>query len=349
MTNVNIDQIGAEAARLWAESENSRKLAQPFIKQVWDAYTAAEEAGTPIIINGAPSKTAWAKQSKISIRYCQMIAKDGSRKRDANRVRAMALLKELITVVATGSPKECIDKASAICGQIKWFPKAWTDEMEEPQKPLKKKKEEKKPLKHAKNPKTYTAWCGTEIKHNHKLVAHQTRYATCPYCIAAIKADIPVTHPEMWRRYVEKELKEAREYLTRHESVVKNCPPEDRDKKQSGYQHNVEAVAEYRKEIAKWEQELAAIKEITTPEQAVKAALAAKAQREAERKAEATEAVERATTEAQAERDAEKKNPAVEAIEKTLDATNAEQIAVPEGLRIRFVMLGSYCQVAKVW
>lgn len=96
MATTNLDQIGAEAARLWAESENSRKLAQPLIKQVWDAYTAAEEAGTAITINGASSKTEWAKQAKIGMRYCQYVSRDGDRKRsekekDANRVRLEGL------------------------------------------------------------------------------------------------------------------------------------------------------------------------------------------------------------------------------------------------------------------
>lgn len=47
------------------------------------------------------------------------------------KVKSLDLLKELITVVSNGSPKECIDKANAICGQINWFPKAWTEEMED--------------------------------------------------------------------------------------------------------------------------------------------------------------------------------------------------------------------------
>lgn len=96
MTNLNLDQIGAEAARLWADGENSKKLAQPLIKQVWDAFTAAEESGTPIVINGAANKTAWAKQAEIGMRYCQYVARDGNRERseknkDANRVRLESL------------------------------------------------------------------------------------------------------------------------------------------------------------------------------------------------------------------------------------------------------------------
>ena len=271
----NLDQIGAEAIRLMTGADRDVKKAQANIKQVWEAYTAAEEAGTTVVINGAKNKSEWAKLINRSTRYCQMIAKDGSRerseKKDANRVRPMALLKELITVISTGSPNECIDKAKAVCGQIKWFPKAWTEEVEEPRDLPRRKK---KPITHAKNPKTHMAWCGTSIKHNHKLVAHQTRYATCPFCIAAMKAGIPVSNPEMERRYLEKELKEERKQLSDYESS-------ERQGKQPEWM--TEMILELRESIVKHEQRLAVVMEIKTPEEAVEDAQKAAAQREAER------------------------------------------------------------------
>jgi hypothetical protein len=47
------------------------------------------------------------------------------------KVKSLDLLKELITVVSTESPITVIEKASAICDQIKWLPKAWKEEEEQ--------------------------------------------------------------------------------------------------------------------------------------------------------------------------------------------------------------------------
>lgn len=279
----NLDQIGAEAIRLMTGADRDVKKAQAHIKQVWEAYTAAEEVGKTVVINGAKNKTEWAKLINRSTRYCQMIAKDGSRERskkeDANRVRPMALLKELITVVSTGSPNECIDKANAICGQINWFPKAWTEKVEDSQDIPRRKKEEKKPIKHAKDPKGhYSAWCGTSLTNNN--TAHQQRHATCPYCIAAMAADIRVVSPEPERRRLERELLEVRARLKMYERMHMHAL-------RDGNKGHEDYLLTLREEVAELERKIAALKEIKTPEQAVAVAKKATAEREVQRKAEA--------------------------------------------------------------
>lgn len=181
-------------------------------------------------------------------------------------------------------------------GDRGWWAQEKFDEPTPKPKKQAKKKEAKKPLKHAKHPMGFgIAWCSTSLGNNNK--AHQTRHATCPYCIAAMAADLRVVNPEMKRRSIEKDLKEAREALNRHEMLVQRCLPEYRS---AHYQDSVRAIPEYREEVAKLEQELSVIKEIKTPEQAVEAAKKAAAEQEAEKaRADATAFVRVKLTEAQ--------------------------------------------------
>lgn len=87
----NLDEIGTEAAKLLQGMESSRKLAQPLLKQIWEAFDNAKKNKVSITINGATSKSQWAAKCGVTLRHCQYLVRDGSRKRseksDANRVR----------------------------------------------------------------------------------------------------------------------------------------------------------------------------------------------------------------------------------------------------------------------
>ena len=95
MTIPSLDKIGLEAAKLLQSGQRNVSLAQSKLRQVWAAFDEAKENGTEIEINGVKSKTAWAEHWKVSMRYCQYVVKDGSRKRsekkDANPVRVITL------------------------------------------------------------------------------------------------------------------------------------------------------------------------------------------------------------------------------------------------------------------
>ena len=140
---------------------------------------------------------------------------------------------------------------------------------------VKKTTEEKKPVKHAKRPKVGGSWCGKGLTNNN--AASQNRYATCPFCIAAMAADIPVQHPETWSRHYTKDLKETRKLLVNAE---KHATADSET--YAGY-----TVPELKEKIAELEAKLTAIKEVKTPEQAVAAAKAAAAQKEEDRKTDA--------------------------------------------------------------
>ena len=83
---IDINKIGQEVAALIKGAEKDKEKIAPMLRKVWSALEAKEE------VNGAKSKGAWAKKFGITLRYCQYIVKDGSRKRtekkDANRVRS---------------------------------------------------------------------------------------------------------------------------------------------------------------------------------------------------------------------------------------------------------------------
>jgi hypothetical protein len=82
---IDINKIGQEVAALIKGAEKDKEKIAPMLRKVWSALEAKEE------VNGVKSKGAWAKKFGITLRYCQYIVKDGSRKRtekkDANRVR----------------------------------------------------------------------------------------------------------------------------------------------------------------------------------------------------------------------------------------------------------------------
>ena len=276
----NLDHIGAEAIRLMTGADRVAK-AQAHIKQVWDAFTAAEEAGTTITINGVSLKKNWAKLINRTTRYCQMIAKDGDRKsqkKDANSVRPLALIKQLITVISETKDYAIVKgEAQEICDSLKWYPPAFKQENKEVKHYNRtgEKPGQKKPVKHAKRPKVGGSWCGKGLTNNN--AASQNRYATCPFCIAAMAADIPVRHPETWSRHYTKDLKETRKLLVNAE---KHATADSET--YAGY-----TVPELKEKIAELEAKLTAIKEVKTPEQAVAAAKAAAAQKEEDRKTDA--------------------------------------------------------------
>lgn len=279
MTNqLSLEQIGAEAIRLMTGADRDVATAQAHIKQVWDAFTAAEQAGTTITINGASLKKDWAKLINRTTRYCQMIAKDGNRtnqKKDANSVRA--LLKQLITVISENRDYAIIKgEAQEICDDIHWYPPVFKQENKEVRK-FNRTGEwgDKKPIKHAHASRGST-WCGKDSAHSN--MASQKRHATCPFCLAAMAANIRVIHPDADVRRVKNELESKRtilKNLERGDQVL----PEYRDDR---WQRDQARVPKLREEIAALEVELEAIKQIKTPEQAVELAK----RREADRKAE---------------------------------------------------------------
>jgi hypothetical protein len=131
-----------------------------------------------------------------------------------------------------------------------------------------------KEVKHVFNKSITLSWCRTKVNLNN--TARQAKHATCPYCIAAMAAGIPVMNPTMERRWIERELKEAHERLPDLESRVELCLPEYRDE---AWQRHKEEIPKLREKITKLGQELEEAKKIKTPEQAVEAAKKAKAER----------------------------------------------------------------------
>ena len=88
MKLATIDDIGksiaADLKELFDNNnkiEDRRKELQPELKQVWDALEAGQT------VNGCINKGEWAKFAKVTIRYCQYIVKNGSRKRSDRKKR----------------------------------------------------------------------------------------------------------------------------------------------------------------------------------------------------------------------------------------------------------------------
>lgn len=196
----NLDHIGAEAIRLMTGADRDVAKAQAHIKQVWDAFTAAEEAGTTITINGVSLKKDWAKLINRTTRYCQMIAKEGDRKsqkKDANSVRPLALIKQLITVISETKDYAIVKgEAQEICDSLKWYPPAFKQENKEVKHYLRTGIDPTKPqpVKHARY-NSDTTWCGKRSTHGTNM-ARQKKHATCPYCVAAMAANILIARPE---------------------------------------------------------------------------------------------------------------------------------------------------------
>lgn len=83
----DLDKIGLEAARVLQGMDGQRRLAQPLVKEIFAAFEEAKKNKVKIVINGAKGKTQWAEEfAKVSLRYCQQIRRDGTRKNeDTNR------------------------------------------------------------------------------------------------------------------------------------------------------------------------------------------------------------------------------------------------------------------------
>lgn len=74
-TKTDIDKLGEEvAAQIKGAEADNAKIALG-LRQVWEALEAKQE------VNGVKSKSAWAEKFGVTLRYCQYIVKDGSRKR----------------------------------------------------------------------------------------------------------------------------------------------------------------------------------------------------------------------------------------------------------------------------
>lgn len=142
---------------------------------------------------------------------------------------------------------------------------------------VKKTTEEMKPVKHAKRPKVGGSWCGKGLTNNN--AASQNRYATCPFCIAAMAAGISVDQPDSKRRYLKKELEESRNRLADLEQRVELCLPEYRGKDWESRKAEIPKLAA---EIVKLEKRLADWENVKTPEQAVAQAKLDKAAQQAE-------------------------------------------------------------------
>jgi hypothetical protein len=304
MNTTNLDQISAEITQLMVDTLKNEAALQPLVKQIWRAFDIAKETRTPITIEGAKNKTEWTKLAgKPKMRYCQYLVKDGSRKqRDTHAVRVPVLKAGSVFKVdgVTYQIPEDIIKASD--GTIAWqrpiIPIAKdgycrlefnglkimkTDATPKPAPPKPtikkqpKKKEAKKPLRHAKHPSAYAStWCG--VTSTNTNTARSKNHATCPYCLAAIAAGVLVKNPKNQRDSINKELKQVRERLTRHETTIAAGRTDT-----PAYGYAVDSVEEERTQVAKLQAELNAVKAITTPEQAVEAAKARIAEREVRR------------------------------------------------------------------
>lgn len=279
----NLDHIGAEAIRLMTGADRDVAKAQAHIKQVWDAFTAAEEAGTTITINGVSLKKNWAKLINRTTRYCQMIAKDGDRKsqkKDANSVRPLALIKQLITVISETKDYAIVKgEAQEICDSLKWYPPAFKQENKEVKHYNRtgEKPGQKKPVKHAKH-RHGTTYCGKDA--HHANMARSRKHATCPFCVAGIAANLQINHPEVMVRHFKGELKDTRSLLKHHEQLVDACLPEHRG---ANYNRSLGAIPECKTEIAELEAKLAIWEAVKTPEQSVELAKQAAAEKEARR------------------------------------------------------------------
>jgi len=239
------------------------------LRFIWDALKRKET------VNGFNSTKEWAEKfAKVTTRYCQLLLRGE---------RGAGSAKKRTTVrIPTLKPGDVV-RVDYEGERAKWTltsnPVGGLHLIKVKEEKPAKSQEEKKPIKHAKNPKTLMSWCHTSLNQNN--TAYQARHATCPYCIEAHKAGVPVRNPETWRRYYQKELADRVARLKDHERMVENCLPEHRGKH---YDSSVKYIPELREEIVELERKLAAVNEVKTPEQAVEAAKKAAAEREAEQK-----------------------------------------------------------------
>jgi hypothetical protein len=266
-----LDQISAEITQLMIDTEKNEQALQPLVLKIWAAFDEAKERRVSISIEGATYKTAWTKlPGKPKMRYCQYLVRDGSRKRDANddthSVRVTVNLDKATHAILDGVRREISDKklnGNVLTVTLTAVPK---------------EDKEAEPIKHARF-NSFSTWCSKDAAHSN--MARAKTQATCPFCLAALAAGIQVENPVSERRRVEGRLRDARKTLQRHEEMVANCLPEHQD--QYRYKTAVESIPKERAEVAELEEKLAIARLIETPEQAVEAAKAKQAEREAER------------------------------------------------------------------
>jgi hypothetical protein len=179
----NLDQIGAEAARLLQEGDNSKKLAQPLVDQIFSAFEEAKRRGETIVINGATGKTRWAEQAKVSLRYCQYVRRDGSRKgQKATRTTVRVANLDTATHVIVGGVRYKVRGLG-----LDFFPKCGTVgvNIEQPEeKPHANKKER---LRHIQHPQFAHALCDKITLNKNNTAKGKRSPATCEKCIEAAK------------------------------------------------------------------------------------------------------------------------------------------------------------------
>jgi hypothetical protein len=269
MTTTNLDQISAEITQLMVDTLKNEAALQPLVLKIWTAFDDAKEKRIQISIEGATNKTAWTKLTgKPKMRYCQYLVRDGSRKRgtndDTHSVRVTVNLDKATHVILDGVRREIADKkVNGHLVEITFIAEAAAPVPAA--KAPRKKKEDKKPVKHAKHD-YHSTWCGMRTSHSTKLAAKN--HATCPYCVAAIAANVEVAHPIAIRRKIEDALKEARSNVTRFEKQIATCDPKYHETSPM-YKSSVRNLPRYQDKVAELEAKLAAIKLVTTPELAV--------------------------------------------------------------------------------
>jgi hypothetical protein len=206
---IDINKIGEEVAALIRGAEKDKEKIAPMLREVWAALDEKKE------VNGVTTKSAWAKKFGITLRYCQYIVKDGSRKRsekdDANRVRPLALLKELLTCIADeGKTKDALSnirvKAMEICGEVlDWHPPIWQEELDDEKEAERQEREVlegRKTVTHIRFSDRRTV-C-EKIYVNRPLLKDRVfkkdgEEATCPDCIKA--NELPKPKKKKVKRY----------------------------------------------------------------------------------------------------------------------------------------------------
>ncbi len=118
MTDIN--KLGEQVAALIKGAEKDKAQIAPMLREVWAALEAKTE------VNGVKSKGAWAAKFGITLRYCQYLVKDGSRKRSKREPGSSPreLLKELLDVInCTLDIRAIRIKAAMVMGEIDYRPK----------------------------------------------------------------------------------------------------------------------------------------------------------------------------------------------------------------------------------
>jgi len=158
----NIDKLGAEVAAQMKKYGDSRdkldKDSQDIaakLRLVWIAFERKE------VVNGCKTRTAWTKKWNISMRYCQYLVRDGSRKNQQTRTTVrVAKLDALVGKKVSAHGKEFLFTKEMMAALVSM--------VEEPEKPAQEQ------------PKKKTIFAPEP---------------TCPACPEALKKEEP--HPEV--------------------------------------------------------------------------------------------------------------------------------------------------------